>query len=1778
MAEGTTIKLGLDASEVKKGEAEFTASAQKIESAARAMGKTLGGLTTLGNNGKSWVDTVTPTTRQAEKMGTFTNSARQMAQVAKELGNASRAMQGANIPQAAKQIGDAYKQLAEQLTIANRQVANTDLSKMKEWVTVAKQAVALTRQMQAVNGAKGQAAQSAASAQRVQNQKLILQAAVTEEAATKRSAATGQQLLAVTQQRVRAYEQLKAMAGASVANTELRNAQLVAQQEMRRVQIVEQRRKAEEAAAAAATKSAQATQTATLQNAVQATQQQLTGALTYTRSLQSMQYAAQELRNQLTLVTAAVTALSGAFVHAAASQERAFADVARTTRLPAEYSRTLRELSNELQSLSANDLTTTYEDLSAIASLGAQMDIPAERLADFTEAVGGFVAITDVSVDEASAAFGRIVNTFQQAGVAMNGDVTEQYSRLASQIAELGTKSVSTESEILKMTQSIGASAVSVGMDQDAVLAYSAALTSVGIKAEWARGSLQRIFGKINASAADGVQEMEKYAKVMGITAEEADRLWRTDSSKFFNDMIYSLNNITDKVEQAKAVSEMGFVNVRDVQLMQRLSVNAGLLAKAMSDSEEAGKSSKFLGESLDTINNTLEATVQRFRNSFANMAATFGEPFLNPIKLILEGLNKVMQTLKDIGETPAGRVFAAMAGGVTIFAALSAGAKTLQFATLNVIASYMRMREQLAQVGVSGPMTWKMIASATQQANAGVKQATVLYAQLDRQQKALAANQASMRLSNAAGGVSNTGATTANGALAVASTRAAQAQKDLAASSAMAGTAIKAQGAAAAGAAVSTGAATAATGGLTVAAGGLRAALTALNLTNPVGWVMTAVSLIPAAITVYDEFANAAEKAAQKAAVAAQDTLATLGGNDSLLNALKKDTEDYAAGVAGSYADLTVAVGSAGSAAEDSADQWYYWINAQGEVVTATMETARAQGLLAVKVGEATKSLIADSLMASEAFQNVTADQLRTLSENGFDWGEYANVAAASANGAEAAQQYVNGFISQIDAKISEINNSAASVNATGERITYNYTEAQKQQIAVLEQQKEAFESVNESVLNVGGAFDLAAQQQLVYAQIAGDNTDATDDLTDSLSDNADAWDDAVSAMKSWIDEAFGSVNATASLYEALDALNQSVYDNGTSFDAITEEGRANLEALQAYLQAVVEWGIAAAEQMGLTGAEAQQFVHEQVQAAIDSLAAEGFDLTGIEDAMTNIQNTVGSDLSGPTIDTSGFDQTLVNMQNNAVTAMNNVQSTLNAGAARLAGGTTGGSYGPYATGYRLGGGTNVVRRTAGSASGTYSRSNTKKTANTFANSLAKALSNYTFTPKSSSGNTGSGGRSGGSGSRANNTGSRSGNSGSGSGSRSGSASANKKTAAEEFEDYLSRLSSAMSSALKKFWQVSDANDAYHSQLNTMRKNIKNTKDNIASLGKEIANLTQTLKEQQQELADKQYFRAIAKKYGDTERVKSLDTDISGIQNNIKETQESIKTKQAEQAELKKTIYALTGYSDAAIANRAALKQLQSTMVEMIQAYAAQGHSTQEVAAYTEKLKQEFINQATQMGFNKVEVTRLAGAFTSLIGTIKSVPRTTQTTVTDNGSAGRVSQAIDNAARPRTATITVRTNNIGSISSALVSGALVGGALGAATVRSTARGITNVKPRRRAHGGAMPRYADGGYVLGNGGGNQHVDTKLAWIRPGEYIVRKSAVDYYGKGLLESINRSRFNPIQVTAPSTGGQVTLDPNQLVQLARAVSSVVQLDGRAISGNVNKQYAVTGKRGSY
>lgn len=1442
-------------------------------------------------------------------------------------------------------------------------------------------------------------------------------------------------------------------------------------------------------------------------------------------AIENARYAARDMAVYYGAITAGIGRVVSAAAQAGIEQERAFADVERTAQGTTQSLNELRKSYTEL----STKTTTSFADLSKIGTLGAQMNIPTNQLKDFTKAVAEFSTVTGMEVESATTAFGRFGQMMGGLQESSKG-AGDGYAVLANQIADLGAKSVATEPEIANMAVSIAAQGKSAGLTQNQVLALSSTLSSLAIPKEWARGSLQRIFNSINSAAAEGGNKMHLYAQAVGVTDAEFQKLWRDDPNKVFQGILQNLAGISDKVEKAQAIKDLGFKNVRDVELLSRMSNSVGLYVEQLKEAEAASKGTTFIDESMGIIMDTLAAKVEAFQHALQNAGAAMNSSFMVPFKLLIATATGIVNAFVKL---PA--PIQAFVGALAAVATVRVGLMAAKAAAVSMSATYLQMGNRMRQATGDASLTWGTVWKAVKQAQS----ATVAY------DGALAAN---IGTANAAAA--------ANAKLAAADNAVATA----------AGKAAAAKGAQAAASAVSTGASVAAGAGQAVGA---------LSKLSSVGSGLMAMFggpwgiAISAGLSLVSVGATYLGDAFKDASSQADEFKNAVGGSSAILNALAQDTKEVGDGTQSGFVELNAAIEQNGEVLTSNGQALGYYVDKSGQVVQATHEQAEAMGYSTLKIGEHTQALIMDAVKGSDAFKGMSKETKQALVDMGFSYAKYIKLASTSdaqGGGKAAADAYIDGYIAQIQARSNEAAQASLDAGEGGEGILVN-TRKYDDQISALQGLKSNTEGV-------GGAMHDALNDAVLFGQGVEETGEQTEEAGLKVGDAKGEFKDMAEAIRSVLDEMFSSTDAAAALDSSLQQVYESMQEHGTSMDPNSPDGQANIAAISDYFEKMGNAAAAGIEEMGLTGEEAYQYAQQSIQDTIDFLAAQGFDMSQFEQQRDLMAAIISQPYQSGEVDHSATDASLNQMVDNSAKAVSAAQANLGKVQAFMQAAMRAGAF-------------SGVKSKTGKGSFIGGQAN-KFRMPTFVNrgNGASAFSGNNFRAKPSRSGGGGGGRS-----------PRSGEGGGGSHARK-----ETKTAAEIFEDFLSRLKSALDKALSTWWRSTTAQDNYRKGLNSLKKDVEGTTKKVSDLRKENEKLASDMRKNQQELHDAEFFHAVAVKYGDTERAQSTQVDIDEAKQKINEGQTKIADNDKEIATLQAGQFALKGYTEAAIANREALRSLQSQMIGLIEAYAAAGHSTQEIEAYTQSLKRQFIDQVTQLGFNQGEVTELAGAFDSLTSTIGQVPRDVRENVTDQGTVGATQRAIDGIGG-HDVTMPVYADTSAFEAQIRASIARVMAANGGSRRHDSKGADSSGLDYWRNTGGPighyykggelmnhsyMPGFAGGGLLPGRPPANPKADNLMATdgkgmfrVRSGEYVISQPAVDFYGKNFMNALNTMQVPVSAGGVYQMGGGaelVTINPAQFNQLVKAVSTAVVLDGRAISQSIDNGNMRTGNRGVY
>jgi TP901 family phage tail tape measure protein len=401
-------------------------------------------------------------------------------------------------------------------------------------------------------------------------------------------------------------------------------------------------------------------------------------------------YALYDLANEARRVGTVMTGVSLAVVKVGADFQRSFVDVQRTTGLLGP------ELENLRKSLIGISTSTSvsFGSVADLATLAAQMGIEGANVAEFSETVSKFSAVTGVTVENAAQSFGRIAQLLK-----VNAN---EYDNLASSILFAGRNAVATEAEILSVTTQIAASAQQAGFLASEAVGLGTALASLRIQPEQARGVILRLFADFDKAMARNGKELADYAAILGMSTEATKALHSAGGPEFFVQLTKALGDAQTAGKDMNVVlSQIGITNTREVNVLERLVGNHDLLVKSLEDATGAYEENTDLGKQFDQVMATLTEQLKRFQNNLAALAdaaARFG-PGIDLLTGALTGINNV---LESISKSDFAAFMLALGAAVT----LTAGVFILYKAALmQATATAFAAKTMFAELGAVGGM-----------------------------------------------------------------------------------------------------------------------------------------------------------------------------------------------------------------------------------------------------------------------------------------------------------------------------------------------------------------------------------------------------------------------------------------------------------------------------------------------------------------------------------------------------------------------------------------------------------------------------------------------------------------------------------------------------------------------------------------------------------------------------------------------------------------------------------------------------------------------------------------------------------------------------------------------------------------------------------------------------------------------------------------------------------------------------------------------------------------
>ena len=338
-------------------------------------------------------------------------------------------------------------------------------------------------------------------------------------------------------------------------------------------------------------------------------------------------------------------------LQAAEDIDSAYRDMRKTVNGTEEEFESLRQ--------SALDFSTTHvtspDKILEIEAMGGQLGIAAKNLDEFSETVSNLDVATNIDADTVAEQLGKMATVLKL-------DVSE-YDNFGDALVRLGNNMPVMESDIMNLTTRYMGMGKVVGMSYDQMLGWSAAASATGQKAEAAGSSMQRFISNTENAVVGGGEQLEKFAKVAGMTSEKFADAFRKDASGAMYEFIRGLGDMQKRGESVnQTLGELKINNVRDKQLLEGLAVQ---MANGTEQSNVLKNALKMASDAAQGLETTMpDGSIERAGDA-AREAGKKAEGFSGQLAIMKNNAMTLASELME-GATPMIQGLSAMFQGMT--------------------------------------------------------------------------------------------------------------------------------------------------------------------------------------------------------------------------------------------------------------------------------------------------------------------------------------------------------------------------------------------------------------------------------------------------------------------------------------------------------------------------------------------------------------------------------------------------------------------------------------------------------------------------------------------------------------------------------------------------------------------------------------------------------------------------------------------------------------------------------------------------------------------------------------------------------------------------------------------------------------------------------------------------------------------------------------------------------------------------------------------------------
>lgn len=235
-----------------------------------------------------------------------------------------------------------------------------------------------------------------------------------------------------------------------------------------------------------------------------------------------------------------------------------------------------------------------------------------------------------------------------QTQLKVSGD---DIDNVGATIVALGNNFATTERDIIAFAERITGIGSIVGLTAQEVLAISTAFASVGIEAEAGGTAVQKAFLDINTAVNTGSKDLQKFATIAGLTAQDFSKLFKEDAGVAFQKFVQGLSE--SGTQAGQVLDELGLADARQQRAFLSLAAAGGELERAMNLANLAFADNVALQKEAEnrfkTVDSQLQIQTNRWRALFSTIGGSINSVWLPIYKEITYGATVALPFFFDV-------------------------------------------------------------------------------------------------------------------------------------------------------------------------------------------------------------------------------------------------------------------------------------------------------------------------------------------------------------------------------------------------------------------------------------------------------------------------------------------------------------------------------------------------------------------------------------------------------------------------------------------------------------------------------------------------------------------------------------------------------------------------------------------------------------------------------------------------------------------------------------------------------------------------------------------------------------------------------------------------------------------------------------------------------------------------------------------------------------------------------------------------------------------------